>query len=244
VEAGRIWCEILAPHLPAGGDNRVLDLGAGTGRFATLFARTFEGQIVGVEPSRGMLAEAIQDVRPRNLMYVAGSAERIPLANHSCDVAWLSQIWHHVRDHQAGARELRRVLRPGGVLLLRGTFGDQLDGFPTLFRFWPEARDICKGLPSLRETRARFQANGFVLTEHRRVSQVTCGSLREFAARTALRADSALSLISDAIFQRGQAALDQAAAREHEPLPVIEVIDLLILRKGLEMSFSPPTQVD
>ena len=179
-----------------------------------------------------MLATAVREERPGNLSYVAGAAENIPLMNSSCGLAWLSHVWHHVRDRHACTRELRRVLGRGGTVLVRGTFGDKLDGFPTLFRYWPETRGICQQLPAIQETVLVFEANGFVLTEHRRIEQKTCGSLCEFAERTRLRADSALALISDSEFLRGQSALEQAAAQERIRLPVMEVIELLVFQSA------------
>lgn len=99
-----------------------------------------------------------------------------------------------------------------------------------MFRFWPAAREICQQLPAIQHTVAVFEANGFVLTEHRRVDQATAASLREFAERTRLRADTALALISDSEFLKGQAAIETAAAHEHVPGPVIEKIELLVFR--------------
>jgi ubiquinone/menaquinone biosynthesis C-methylase UbiE len=177
-----------------------------------------------------MLAAADGSAQPKRLAYVAGSAEAIPLRDQSCDLAWLSQVWHHVHDHQACAHELRRIVSRGGHVLVRGTFGDQLDGFPTLFRFWQATREICQQLPTIQHTVAVFEANGFVLTEHRRVDQPTAASLREFAERTRFRADTALALISDSAFLEGQAAIETAAAHEHVPVPVVEGIELLVFR--------------
>jgi ubiquinone/menaquinone biosynthesis C-methylase UbiE len=231
-EAANTWCATAAPFVRAGQCARVLDLGSGTGRFATLFARSFETQVIGVEPSRGMLGVAAREERRGNLAYVAGAAENIPLKDSSCGLAWLSHVWHHVRDRHACVRELRRVLDRGSTVLVRGTFGDKLDGFSTLFRYWPATRGICQQLPAIQETVLVFEANGFVLTEHRRVEQKTCGSLREFAERTQLRADSALALISDSEFRNGQSALEQAAAHERSPLPVMEVIELLVFQSA------------
>jgi ubiquinone/menaquinone biosynthesis C-methylase UbiE len=138
-----------------------------------------------------MLAVANRGEQLRNLAYAAGAAECIPLRSQSCDLAWLSHIWHHIRDHQACGRELRRIVSRGGHVLVRGTFGDQLDGFPTLFRYWPATREICQQLPTIQQTVGVFEANGFALAEHRRVQQVTATNLREFAKRTQLRADTA-----------------------------------------------------
>jgi hypothetical protein len=142
----------------------------------------------------------------------------------------LSQVWHHIRDHRACAYDLRRVLRHGGHLLVRGTFGDRLDGFPTLFQFWPEARAICEQLPTIAETVGVFEASGLELAQHRRIQQQTAASLSEFAKRTQSRADSALMLISDSEFDAGRIAIKAAAAAERSPVPVVEVIELLVFR--------------
>jgi ubiquinone/menaquinone biosynthesis C-methylase UbiE len=233
-KAARTWRAVTAPFVPAARRIRILDLGAGTGRFSTLFARSFDAQVIGIEPSKGMRATTARERRPNNLAYVGGAAEYIPLRDESCELAWLSHVWHHVRDRHACARELYRVLRRESHVLIRGTFGDKLDGFPTLFRFWPATRGICEQLPTTSETVLIFEANGFALIDHQRVPQETCGSLCEFAERTRVRADTALALISDSEFRYGQAALDKAAALERSPLPVIEVIDLMVFRSGAE----------
>ena len=91
------------------------------------------------------LVDASDQLRPQRLResfaqllvgsVAAGAAESIPLKDNSCGLAWLSHVWHHVRDRHACARELRRVLGHGSTVLVRGTFGDKLDGFPTLFRY-------------------------------------------------------------------------------------------------------------
>ena len=229
-EAASTWVAIVAPFVRRRTNTRILDLGAGTGRFSVLFTQMVGAQVVGVEPSKGMLAVGGAGAKLKNLVYVAGSAESIPLRSQSCDLAWLSHVWHHIRDHHACARELRRVVPRDGHVLVRGTFGNQLDGFPTLFRFWPATRKICQQLPTIQQTVQVFEANGFVLTEHRRVQQTTCASLGEFAKRTQARADTALALISDAEFHEGQATLEEAAARERTSGPVIETIELLVFR--------------
>jgi SAM-dependent methyltransferase len=237
-EAASIWAAIVAPFVERTAGARILDLGAGTGRFSTFFARLFEVQVIGIEPSRGMLLIANSGAKLSNLAYVSGAAERIPLRGQSCGLVWLSQVWHHIRDHQACASELHRIVSPGGHVLVRGAFGDQLDGFPTLFRYWPATRDICGQLPTIQQTLPIFEANGFAFAEHRRVRQTTCASLGEFAKRTRLRADTALALISDAEFQEGQAAIERSAEHERSPTPVIEVIELLIFNTD-SMRLSP-----
>ena len=230
--AAETWLAEVDPFVQGSTRPRILDLGAGTGRFATVFAESFDATVIGIEPSTGMLAVATRQKESDNLVYVAGVAERIPLLDSSCDLAWMSHVWHHVRDRGACADELRRVLRHDGHVLMRGTFGDRLDGFPTLFQFWPAARAICEQLPTIRDTIGVFEARGFTLVHHRQIEQETAPNLSEFAKRTQSRADSALMLISDSDFRLGQSAIEAAAAVEGGGAPVVEVIELLVFRNG------------
>jgi hypothetical protein len=101
-----------------------------------------------------------------------------------------------------------------------------------LFRFWPATKQICQQLPTVPQTVRVLEAHGFALAEHRRVMQTTSASLLAFAERTRLRADTALTLISDREFEDGQAAIEVAAANEPTPRPVVEGIELLIFAKN------------
>jgi ubiquinone/menaquinone biosynthesis C-methylase UbiE len=161
---------------------------------------------------------------------VRARAEQLPIRDSSCDLAWMSQVLHHLPDRPACARELRRVLRPGGHLLIRGAFGDHVDGFPGFFRFWPRTREVVEQMPTTVDATAIFAAAGFELREHRRITQQTCASLRECAERSRGRADTSLTLISDEEFYAGLAALEEAAALETTPTPVQEIIELLIFQ--------------
>ncbi|MGH7822333.1 MAG: class I SAM-dependent methyltransferase [Candidatus Binatia bacterium] len=229
-DTAEVWRTAVEPfvrHVPS---PVILDLGAGTGRFSDLLAWAFGARVIGLDPSRGMLRSAPRLEGSPSIAYVAGMAEELPLREHSCDFAWLSQVLHHVSDRRQCARELRRVLRTGGRVLVRGTFGDHLDGFPTLFRFFPGARDLCAALPGVPDTVTSFEAAGLPLEASRRVRQRTCESLRDFAARTRLRADTALALLPEEEFTAGLAALEEAVRRETKPSPVIEIIELLVFR--------------
>src|SRR5262245_8932937 len=106
--AASTWAAIVAGFVQPGMGTRILDLGAGTGRFSALFAETFEAHVIGIEPSKGMLTAGASVDILKNLAYVAGSVESIPLRSQSCELAWLSQVWHHIRDVDACGRELRR----------------------------------------------------------------------------------------------------------------------------------------
>lgn len=228
-KAATAWRDAIEAFVPRLPGLTILDLGAGTGRFSTFLAETFGARVIGVEPAKGMRTLAAQIIRD-NVSFVAGAAESIPLRAGSCDAAWLSQVLHHIRDHACCASELRRVLRDGGRVILRGTYADGQDGFPTLLSYFPGVARVFPDLPKIDETIATFGAHGFTLETRRRVEQETCSSMREFADRTRKRADTSLALLSDDEFSAGMAALDHAAAHELAPEPVREQLDLLVFQ--------------
>jgi SAM-dependent methyltransferase len=222
-----VWRTALEPYL--GGVQRILDLGAGTGRFSVLIAEWFGTNVIGVEPATGMREVASRSVKHPRVFYAGGSAEKIPLRKNSVGAAFLSNVYHHIPEKTACASELRRVLTPGGQVLIRGAFAGRL-GEIGLFDYFPEARIICEQFPTLEETVQIFNDYGFEIETVDRVTQQTCASLKELAARTRRRADTTLALMTDEEFEFRQQALEKAAHKETNPTPVIETLDLLVLR--------------
>ncbi|MEV6847564.1 methyltransferase domain-containing protein [Actinoplanes sp. NPDC051411] len=94
------------------GARRVLDLGAGTGKFTRLLVDAGL-DVVAVEPSEQMRDQLTAAV-PRAAVF-DGSAERIPLPDADVDAVVVAQAWHWV-DPKIAVPEVARVLRPGGTL--------------------------------------------------------------------------------------------------------------------------------
>lgn len=93
---------------------RVLDLGAGTGKFTRRLV-ALGAEVQAVEPvaaMRARLAQALPGVPA-----LAGQAEAIPLPDGSVDAVVCAQAFHWFANADA-LREMHRVLRPGGRLLL------------------------------------------------------------------------------------------------------------------------------
>jgi ubiquinone/menaquinone biosynthesis C-methylase UbiE len=115
-ESARLVAELAG----VGPGDRVVDVGSGPGRF--LWEAAERGaEAVGVEPSAQM--RRVAGWRTPAALRAAfrvedGAAERIPLADGWATVAVAVASYHHWADPDAGLAELRRVLGPGGRLLI------------------------------------------------------------------------------------------------------------------------------
>jgi ubiquinone/menaquinone biosynthesis C-methylase UbiE len=104
----------------------VLDIGAGPGFLAAEMAAEVgpEGRVAGVDPSESMLAMGARRGAP--VEYVEGDAVRLPLPDGTFDVAIATQVYEYVEDMPAALAEARRVLKPGGRLLILDTDWDSI----------------------------------------------------------------------------------------------------------------------
>jgi demethylmenaquinone methyltransferase/2-methoxy-6-polyprenyl-1,4-benzoquinol methylase len=108
----RRWRRLTAEAVVAPGD-RVLDACCGTGDLA-LAARAAGGTVVGLDFSERMLERARR--KSSEIEWMEGDLLRLPFADGSFDAATVGFGVRNVADLDAGLRELRRVVRPGGRL--------------------------------------------------------------------------------------------------------------------------------
>ena len=102
---------------------RVLEIGPGTGLFSSEAARRAapRGQVIAVDVQPWMLHQLRRQhgaTLPPSLQLVGGDAQRLPLANASCDAAVLIAVLPMIPARDCALHELRRVLRPGGTVLV------------------------------------------------------------------------------------------------------------------------------
>ena len=95
----------------------LLDVASGTGLVAVAAARILGGAqgITCLDPSEGMLAVARSRLKAN---FVVGRAEQMPFPDNSFDFLTMGYALRHVTSLEETFREFRRVLRPGGQLLI------------------------------------------------------------------------------------------------------------------------------
>ena len=102
---------------------RVLEVGCGTGELLRAVSRgATPARLVGLDPDQGMLDQAGAKFRASGVAaeLVLGYAEALPFPDGSFDVVLSSLMFHHLdaATKRTALREWRRVLAPGGVLVL------------------------------------------------------------------------------------------------------------------------------
>jgi SAM-dependent methyltransferase len=156
---------------PLSGDERVLDVGCGTGALAYVLA-PLVGDVVGVDSAEEYLAVA-REHAPAGCTFVTGDAESLDFPYGDFDLVGCLRVLHHVRRPELVVSELARVTRPGGRILIADQLGDvdpirslELDRFerardPSHTRLLPDA-----------DIRGFLDANDLVVTANEVIREV------------------------------------------------------------------------
>ena len=112
----------------------LLDIGCGTGTFnAMLAGSSLPARVVGLDYAEAMCHVAADKARQAGvadrLHYVNADSQHLPFADASFDVVTCSNSFHHYPHQQQVVHEMRRVLRPGGRLMLIDGFRDNIIGW-------------------------------------------------------------------------------------------------------------------
>jgi ubiquinone/menaquinone biosynthesis C-methylase UbiE len=221
------WMTAFSRHLPSGRPLSLLDLGCGIGRLTPALAAAFGGPVTGVEPSEKMLAHVLADAAHPDVTYLAGSGESIPLPDASCDAGLLYFVWHHIADKATTARELHRVVRPGGRLLVRTGLSDRM---PDLwwYRWFPRAQEVDRQMYRPLQTVVQdFTAAGWSWITLDEVETTAALSAREDFERVRTRALSTFEHLGEREIEDGFAAIEAALATMDDR-PVVTQGDLLV----------------
>ncbi len=110
----------LRSGLESGRGLRILDVGCGTGFVAGLLSRQLVAgdMVIGVDQSEGMLRRARSKVTGAVASFARGDACHLQFRADAFDLVAVNSFLHHVYDYRAALREIDRVLKPHGYLVL------------------------------------------------------------------------------------------------------------------------------
>jgi len=172
--------ELIAAAGVRPGD-RVLDVGSGPGALAAeLAAVTGAQRVAAVDPSPPFAAACAERVPGADVREAA--AEALPFADGAFDGALCQLVVNFMADAPAGLAEMRRVVRPGGVVA--AAVWDYADGMTLLRRFWDAA--------------AALDPEAAARDEGRTMRYCTPGSLEELLDAAGLRAVAVTAVVVDA----------------------------------------------
>jgi SAM-dependent methyltransferase len=192
----------------------VLEIGCGTGHWLALLG----GRAAGIDPSGRMIARAKAAAPAATL--VRAAAERLPWKTGTFDRVFCINAAHHFQDRARAIAETRRVLRPGGGVLIAGREPPSDEERWWVYDYFEETRAIDRARYPAAETLRREMATaGLVRCDTFEIERLTS----RFAAAEALengvvdrRFTSQLTALSDEAFARGVARIraDVDAARQ------------------------------
>jgi ubiquinone/menaquinone biosynthesis C-methylase UbiE len=119
--------------------HRALDIGCGTGTLAVLIKRLHpDVEVVGLDPDPEALDRGRRKAQRASarVQFDQGFADRLPYQDASFDRVFSSLMFHHLGndEKEATLREVRRVLRPGGILSLMDFAGPEAGAHGSLSR--------------------------------------------------------------------------------------------------------------
>ena len=109
------------------GDERVLDIATGPGYIAEAFARAAP-EVVGVDLTAAMVSIGAERTRERgisNVSFRIGDVEGLPFEREEFDVVVSRLALHHMLHPAKVVREMTRVCRPGGTVLVEDIYGSE-----------------------------------------------------------------------------------------------------------------------
>jgi len=124
-------------HMNLRPDDRVLDLGIGTGMSLNFYPMD-RGHVIGVDLSSGMLREARKKIREQgrgNAFVFQADAMRLPFADNSFDHVFISHVISVVSDPCRLVQEARRVSKPDSRIVIVNHF-QSTNRFIALFEKW------------------------------------------------------------------------------------------------------------
>jgi ubiquinone/menaquinone biosynthesis C-methylase UbiE len=96
----------------------IVDVGSGRGGGLSYIARTYSpSSMTGIDRSKSLIDFSKKHINHRNLQFLKGDAQNLPLENNSCDILLNVESSHRYKSIELFLTEVNRILRPGGYFL-------------------------------------------------------------------------------------------------------------------------------
>ncbi|MEZ4801987.1 MAG: class I SAM-dependent methyltransferase [Gelidibacter sp.] len=153
--------ERLHFHLQPKADRLYLDIGCGTGNYTNALQQNGV-QMIGIEPSKEMLAKAKQ--KNKLIKWIQGTSETIPLKNESVNGCIATLTIHHWMNLYNAFKEIYRVLKSVSRLVIFTSTPKQMEGY-WLNHYFPKMLQNSMGqMPSYANVEENLLKNGFKIS--------------------------------------------------------------------------------
>jgi len=204
---------LLETSVPQAG-SRVLDVGCGTGNNTLLFKRAVDAQVFGLDPSLGMLEEAL--AKAPDIDFVQGTTESMPFPANHFDMLFMTEVVHHFPSLEPAMMETLRVLKIGAYLCIVTQSHRQIEQRMTS-RFFPATVDVDKArYPDIPVIESAMLEAGFseITSKSYRFAPIILGP--EYLETVSRKGYSMLHKIGDDAYQKGLESLRLAYERREQ----------------------------
>lgn len=173
----------LVRLMDAGRPQKVLEIGCGNGNGTRLIQHHFQPRrITAIDIDERMIQICRQSNAAKNTTFEVMDASALAFADHSFDAAFDFGIMHHLPDWQDAVSELKRVLVPGGQLIMEDLSLDSFSGFPGR-AYRPLMIHPYRRMYTVDEFVAHVRACGFTIAHLRRSNPLGLVKFFYLAAR-------------------------------------------------------------
>lgn len=111
--------KIIIEEINPQSGERIIDLGCGTGYYLYLLNNlAISLKLTGFDNDKRALDEAKNTLNNKKIDFIAGDMHKMPFKNNTFDKAISSEVLEHLRNDDVALKEIFRILKPGGILVL------------------------------------------------------------------------------------------------------------------------------
>lgn len=215
-----VWVSALSRYGSIGAMSDVLEIGAGTGRFTMPLCRKTRAHITALDLSQDMLMLAQCKKLSERVNWVRGSAESLPFGSSTFDCIFMVFTLQHIADRTEALREIYRVLRPQGKLVIGAASHGQFKR-EIICRYFPDLLTIdLARFPAIPKLKSLLRNHSFnTINSHYVNGKPAYLSKKEYLDWIVQKPLSTFALLTRTKYQEGLARFTQAKLnremREH-----------------------------